>query len=304
MAFATQFLAATIRTATPLLFAGLGETLAEQAGIINVGLEGIMITGALGALLGSALGGVMSGFAVAALSGAVVATVFAVFATGLHADQIVTGTAITLAGFGLTGTVYRWTYGATGAALSIPTMHSVAVPGLSAIPVIGPALFDQPSVTYVGYLLVPFLWWWTYRTHAGLALRAVGQNPAAARAAGVSPRAVQYTATIVGGVLGGISGGILVLAQVGTFAEGMTAGRGFIAIAIVALGHWHPIGAALAALAFGAVSALQYVFQAMGWHVPYQLFLAVPYAATLIALATMRARRAPAMLGIVEKREV
>jgi simple sugar transport system permease protein len=303
VAFATQFLAATIRTATPLLFAGLGETLAEQAGIINVGLEGIMITGALGALLGSSVGGVMSGFIVAALSGAVVAAVFAVFATGLHADQIVTGTAITLAGFGLTGTVYRWTYGATGAALSIPTMHSVAVAGLSAIPVIGPALFDQPSVTYVGYLLVPLLWWWTYRTHAGLALRAVGQNPAAARAAGVSPRAVQYTATIVGGVLGGIAGGILVLAQVGTCAEGMTAGRGFIAIAIVALGHWHPIGAAVAALAFGAVSALQYVFQAMGWHIPYQLFLAVPYAATLIALATMRARRAPAMLGIQEKGE-
>jgi general nucleoside transport system permease protein len=301
VAFATQFLAATIRTATPLLFAGLGETLAEQSGIINVGLEGIMITGALGGLLGAALGGVMTGFLMAALSGAVLAAVFALFATGLRADQIVTGTAITLVGLGLTGTAYRWTYGATGAALSIPTMHPAAVPGLSAIPIVGPALFDQPSVTYVGYVLVPILWWWTYRTHAGLALRAVGQNPAAARAAGVSPRAVQYGATIVGGVLGGVAGGILVLAQVGTFAEGMTAGRGFIAIAIVALGHWDPLGAAIAALAFGAVSALQYVFQAMGWHAPYQLFLAVPYAATLIALATMGERRAPAMLGIRDK---
>jgi general nucleoside transport system permease protein len=295
--FATQFLAATIRTATPLLFAGLGETLAEQSGVINVGLEGIMIVGALGALLGAAFGGVVSGFAIAAISGAALAAVFAVFATGLRADQIVTGTAITLAGLGLTGTVYRWTYGATGAALSIPTMRPAAIPGLAAIPVVGPALFNQPSITYAGYLLVPAIWWWTYRTHAGLALRAVGQNPAAARAAGVSPRAVQYGATIVGGVLGGIAGGILVLAQVGTFAEGMTAGRGFIAIAIVALGHWHPIGAAVAALAFGAVSALQYVFQAMGWHAPYQLFLAVPYVATLIALATMGERRAPAMLG-------
>ncbi len=297
MSFATEFLAATIRTATPLLLAALGETLAEQAGVINVGLEGIMIVGALGALLGAGVGGVSGGFVVAALSGAAVAALFAVFASVMRADQIVTGTAITLFGLGLTGTVYRWLYGPTGTALSIPTMHPAALPGLSRIPVLGPALFDQPTVTYAAYLLVPILWWWMYRTHAGLALRAVGQNPEAARAAGISPRATQCTASIVGGALGGIAGGMLVLAQVGTFAEGMTAGRGFIAIAIVALGHWHPVGAAIAALAFGSVSALQYAFQAMGWHAPYQVFLAVPYAATLIALALMRRGQAPAALG-------
>jgi general nucleoside transport system permease protein len=300
MPFTTEFLAATIRTATPLLFAGLGETLAEQAGVINVGLEGIIITGALGGLLGATVGGVAGGFAVAAVSGAAVAALFAVFAAYLRADQIVTGTAITLLGLGLTGTVYRWTFGATGTALSIPTMRPFALPGLSSIPIIGQAVFAQPLVSYVAYLLVPAVWWWTYHTHGGLALRAVGQNPDAARAAGISSRRVQCLATIVGGMLGGIAGGTLVLAQVGTFAEGMSAGRGFIAIAIVALGHWHPLGAAAAALAFGAVSALQYVFQAMGWHTPYQLFLAVPYAATLIALALMGARgrqHAPAALG-------
>ena len=296
----TPFLAATIRTATPLLFAGLGETVAEQAGVINVGLEGIVITGALTGLLGAGYGGVAGGFLAAALSGVAIAALFALFATVLRADQIVTGTAITLLGLGLTGTAYRWIFGATGTALSIPTMHAAAIPGLSAIPILGSALFDQPPVTYLAYLLVPILWWWTYRTHGGLALRAVGQNPEAARTAGISPRRVQFGAILFEGMLGGIAGGTLVLAQVGTFAEGMSAGRGFIAIAIVALGHWHPVGAALAALAFGAVSALQFVFQAMGWNVPYQLFLAVPYAATLIALATMGARgrqRAPAALG-------
>jgi simple sugar transport system permease protein len=296
MRFATEFLAATIRTATPLLFAALGETLAEQAGVINVGLEGVMIVGALGALLGGNTG-VAGGFVSAAIVGAAVAALFALFAVAMRADQIVTGTAITLFGLGLTGTVYRWVYGPTGTALSIPTMHPFALPGLSRIPVLGPALFDQPPVTYAAYLLVPILWWWTYRTHAGLGLRVVGQNPEAARAAGIAPRAMQCAACIVGGVLGGIAGGTLVLAQVGTFAEGMTAGRGFIAIAIVALGHWHPVGAALAALAFGSVSALQYVFQAMGWHAPYQLFLAVPYVATLVALALMRRGQAPAGLG-------
>lgn len=295
----TAFAAATVRTATPLLFAALGETLVEQAGVINVGLEGVVIAGAFGALVGATAGGVGAGFAVAALSGAVMAAVFGVYAALWRADQIITGTAVTLFALGLTGTLYRWVYGAAGAALSIPTMHPMAIPGLSRVPLLGPALFDQPAVTYAGYLLVPILWWWTYRTHAGLALRAVGENPEAARVAGVSPRSVQFWAVIAGGVLGGVAGGVLVLAQVGTFAEGMSAGRGFIAIAIVALGRWNPLGAGVAALVFGAASALQFVFQAMGWPAPYQLFLAFPYVLTLAALATAgrRGRGSPAAMG-------
>jgi ABC-type uncharacterized transport system permease subunit len=297
---ATEFLAATIRTATPLLFLALGETLTERAGVINVGLEGIVIAGAFGGLVGAGAAGVGGGFVAAALAGATMAAVFALFATALRADQIITGTAITLFGLGLTGTLYRVVYGATGAALSIPTMRAVPIPGLADLPIVGPALFDQPPITYLGYLLVPILWWWTYRTHGGLALRAVGENPDAATAAGISAQRVQAGAIMLSGVLGGIAGGTLVLAQVGTFAEGMSAGRGFIAIAIVALGRWHPIGAAIGALGFGAVSALQYLFQALGWHAPYQLFLAVPYVVTLIALAMLGARdrpAAPAALG-------
>jgi simple sugar transport system permease protein len=137
-----------------------------------------------------------------------------------------------------------------------------------------------------------------YHTHAGLTLRATGENPEATEAAGRSPRSMQLYAVLFGGLLGGLSGGILVLAQAGTFAEGMSAGRGFIAIAIVVLGRWNPLGAALAAFIFGAASALQFFFQAMGWNVPYQLFLAFPYVLTLIALATARGRaRAPAALA-------
>ena len=295
---ATAFLAATVRTATPLVFAALGETLTEQSGVINVGLEGIIITGAFAALVGAGTGGVGGGFLAAALAGAGVAALFAAFAVWLRADQIITGTAITLFGLGLTGTLYQWIYGVTGAVLTIPTMHTAALPGLDRIPVFGPALFEQPLVTYVGYALVPLLWWWTYRTRNGLALRAVGENPEAARTAGISPKRVQFGAILMGGILGGVAGGTLVLAQVGTFAEGMSAGRGFIAIAIVALGRWHPIGAAIGAFVFGAASALQYLFQAMGWHAPYQLFLALPYVLTLLALAgAAGGRRAPAALG-------
>lgn len=294
----TAFLAATVRTATPLALAALGETIVEQAGVINIGLEGIIIGGAFASLVGAGAGGVGLGCVAAALAGAAIAALFALFAVRLRADQIITGTAITLLGLGLTGTLYRTLYGATGAALSIPTLGTVAVPGLARLPVVGAALFDQPVLTYVVYALVPALWWWTYRTHAGLALRAVGENPEAARAAGIAPARVQLWAILAGGVLGGVSGASLVLAQAGTFVEGMSAGRGFIAIAIVALGRWDPVGSAVGAVAFGAASAVEFLFQAMGWNAPYQLFLALPYVVTLIALALATGRGgAPAALA-------
>jgi general nucleoside transport system permease protein len=295
---ATQFLEAAVRTATPLALAALGETLAERAGVINVGLEGCLIAGCFGGLVVAGSAGAGAGLVAAAVAGAVVAAVFAACVVWLGTDQIITGTAMTMLGVGGTGALYRTLYGASGAALSAPTAGPVAVPGLSALPVVGPALFNQPVVAYVAMLLVPALWWWLYRTQAGLALRAVGESPEAARAAGIRVRRVQAGAVVAGGALGGLAGGTLVLAQVGTFAEGMSAGRGFVAIAIVVLGRWHPVGAAIGALVFGAATALQYLFQAMGWALPYQLFLTAPYLLTLMALAVAgRRARAPAALG-------
>jgi simple sugar transport system permease protein len=150
-------------------------------------------------------------------------------------------------------------------------------------------------------VLVPIVWWWMYRTHAGLALRAIGESPSAARAAGVRVDRVRWIAIAFGGAMGGLAGGTLVLAQAGTFAEGMSAGRGFIAIAIVVVGRWNPIGVAVAALLFGAASALQFLLQALGLALPYQLFLGLPYVLTLAALAGVAGRvRAPAGLAKVE----
>ena len=292
------FVAATIRTATPLALAALGELLVERAGMINVGLEGAILAGAFGSLVGATAGGVMWGYAGAAIGGGIVATVFALFVVWMKADQIITGTALTLLTVGATGTLYRVLYGNTGAALAAPTSAPVPVPGLSRIPIVGSALFTQPPITYVVYVLVPILAWWLHRTHAGLALRAIGERPEAADAAGVRVQRMRVLAVLVGGILGGLAGGTLVLAQAGTFVEGMSAGRGFIAIAIVVLGRWHPLGVALAALLFGAASALQFAFQAMGWHAPYQLFLVGPYLLTLAALAGATGRtRAPTALG-------
>ncbi len=292
------FLEGVVRTATPLAFAALGETITERSGVINIGLEGSIIAGALGSVIGATHGGVWYGFAFGAVCGCAMAAIFGVFAVVLRADQIISGTAVTLLGLGATGTLYRTIYGATGAALNTPTLDITAVPILSTIPVVGRALFAQPPITYVLYVLVPIVAWWMYRTHAGLGLRAIGENPAAAIAAGIRARRVQFLAVLFGGLLGGVSGATLVLAQAGTFVEGMSAGRGFIAIAIVVLGRWNPIGAVLAALVFGAASALQYFFQATGSNLPYQLFLAFPYVLTLVALAATRGRRsAPAALG-------
>ena len=292
------FLEGVVRTATPLALAALGETVTERSGVINIGLEGSIIAGALAAVVGAAHGGVWSGFTFGGISGAAVAAIFAFFAVILRADQVISGTAVTLLALGGTGTLYRLLYGSAGVALNTPTMSNTVVPLLSRIPLIGAPLFAQPSITYVLYVLIPIVTWWMYRTHAGLALRATGENPAAAIAAGIRARRVQFMAVLFGGVLGGISGATLVLAQAGTFVEGMSAGRGFIAIAIVVLGRWNPIGAALAALIFGAASALQYYFQAAGSNLPYQLFLAFPYVLTLVALAATRGRvSAPAALG-------
>ena len=291
-------LAATIRTATPLALAALGELLVERAGLINIGLEGAILAGAFGSLVGATAGGVLWGYAGGVVGGVLVAALFAFFVVWLKADQIITGTALTLLSVGATGTLYRELYGSSGAALGVPTSAPFSIPALARIPVVGAALFAQPPITYLVYALVPALAWWMRRTHAGLALRAIGEQPEAAEVAGVRVRRMRILAVLAGGVLGGLAGGTLVLAQAGTFAEGMSAGRGFIAIAIVVLGRWNPLGVALAAVAFGSASALQFAFQAMGWHAPYQLFLVAPYLLTLAGLAgTVGRVRAPAALG-------
>ena len=292
------FLAASIRTATPLAYAALGELVTERAGIINIGLEGAIIAGAFSSLVCAGAYGITAGFFGAATAGILISAVFALFVVTLRADQIITGTAISLLGLGVTGTLYRVLYGSSGAALHTPTIGPLQLPWLSAIPAIGPSVFAQPVVTYALYVIVPTLAWWLYRSGAGLALRAVGESPEAAIGAGIAPDRVRWGAILFGGAMGGFSGGTLVLAQVGTFAENMSAGRGFIAIAIVVLGRWTPVGVSGAALLFGAASALQFLSQVAGLDVPYQLSLAFPYVLTLVGLATVRGRaESPAALG-------
>jgi simple sugar transport system permease protein len=298
VALVESFLEAAVRVATPLLLAAMGETLAERGGVINLGIEGAMLTGALAAALGATEGGPWAGAVAAVAAGAVIGLLFGLVAVWAGANQIITGTAVTLGAIGLTGAVYRNAYGTNGVGLSLPTFHQLPIPLLETFPVLGRALFAQSLLTYFAYLAVPVVGWLLFRTRWGLALRACGEDPESAAAAGVSVRRVRLEAVVVGSGFAGLAGASLVLAQVGTFAEKMTAGRGFIAIAIVVLGGWRPVRIGLAALFFGGAMALQFVFQSLGSGIPYQAFLMLPYLLTLVVLAGAVGRtRAPAALG-------
>jgi len=186
-----------------------------------------------------------------------------------------------------------------GTALSLPTLSPLPIPLLSELPLVGRAFFAQAPTAYLAYLLAPALWYFLFRTEWGLELRAVGEEPRAAEAAGVRVRWARAAATLFGGALAGVAGAHLALAHAGTFSENMSAGRGFIAIAVVVLGRWNPLWVMGAALFFGGASAFQFFLQTLGFDLPYQLFLALPYLLTLAALAGWVGRsRAPASLAL------
>lgn len=287
------FLEAAVRTATPLLIASAGESVTERGGVINIGMEGCIIAGAYAAFaIGSSFPG--AGYPAGALAGLLLGVLLVLFSVTWRRDQIIVGTALTMLALGMTGTLFR-ARGTETALTFEPAV--VAIPLLSEIPLVGRALFAQPLVGYAAIVLVVAIWFFLRKTHAGLSIRAVGDAPEAARAAGVNVERVRAGAVMFGSVMGGIAGAALVLAQAGTFAENMSAGRGFLAIAIVALGRWKPIGVALASLVFGAAMALQFVVQSMGWSIRYELVLMIPYVLTLAALGAFGRGLAPAALG-------
>jgi ABC-type uncharacterized transport system permease subunit len=292
------FLESAVRGATPLAFAALGELIAERSGVINLGIEGAIALGAFTAFVVADALGPTAGLFAGGAAGAALSLVFALFVLRFRAQQIIAGTAITMLGLGLSATLHRTLGDPSTSQAHVETLTPVALPLLSSIPFVGSAFFDQSVVTYALYLVFPLIGLAMYRSAGGLALRAVGELPAAARASGYRPEVVQLIAIVVGGGLAGVAGATLVVVNTGTFTDGISSGRGFIAIAIVALGRWRPWGVALGALVFGAASALQFLTQALGWDAPYNLVLALPYVLTLVALAVFRGTRAaPAALG-------
>jgi simple sugar transport system permease protein len=287
--FADDLAAATARTATPLLLAALGETIAERSGVLNVGLEGTMLAGAFaGFLAGHASGDPLVGLAAAVAAGTAVAAAFAAIAVLGRVDQVVAGLFVNLLAAGMTALAFREifrdeVFAARSTAVRSVPFREVAFPVLDGVPVLG-AFLRQTPLTWAALALVPATAFVLTRTRAGLAVRAAGEAPGAAAAAGVRVLRVRFAACLAMGALAGAAGASLTLAQSDTFVEGMTAGRGFIALAIVIFGRWRPAYVLLAAVFFGGVSALQFRFQAIGLAIPHTVFLALPYVVTLACL--------------------
>ncbi|WP_448203044.1 ABC transporter permease [Azospirillum sp. sgz302134] len=294
-------LAAMLTAATPLLFAALGELVVEKSGVLNLGVEGMMLVGAVcGFAVTAQTGSSTAGFAVAALAGAGTAALFGVLTLLLLANQVATGLALTLFGVGLSALIGQGFVG-----IPIPDVPELSIPGLTDLPIIGKALFGQDVLVYLGLAMVPAVHWFLYGTRKGLILRAVGENHAAAHALGYKVVRIRFLAVLFGGAMSGVAGAYLSLDYTPMWAEGITAGRGWIALALVVFATWKPGRVLLGAWLFGGVTIAQLHVQGLGIDIPSQLLSMLPYLATVIVLVLIsrdvtRIRlNAPASLGKV-----
>jgi len=267
--------------ATPLLLAAIGEVVTEKAGVLNLGVEGMMLIGAVVAFAATSLSGSASvGILSAALAGAAMALLFAVLALTLLANQVATGLALTILGIGLSALIGKPFVGTP-----LPRLPQLSIPGLSDLPFVGPVLFGHDALVYFSVAAVFGLWWFLEKTRWGLILRAVGESHDSAHAIGYPVIAIRYGATVFGGALAGIAGAYLSLAYTPMWAENMTAGRGWIALALVVFATWRPFRTLAGAYIFGGVTIAQLHLQGHGFDVPSQFLSMLPYLATVLVLA-------------------
>ncbi|MFG6531360.1 MULTISPECIES: ABC transporter permease [unclassified Sulfitobacter] len=297
-----SFWTAAIRIASPLIFAALGELICERAGVLNLGIEGIMVVGAFAGWLTVYLGGgLWFGVAVAMLSGMAFGLVHGVLTVPFGLSQHVVGLGITLLATSLTYYCYRLALPEVTSPPKIEAFQPLEIPLLSDIPVIGPALFNQTPLTYLAFVLVLVVTLLLYRTPMGLALRAAGENPAAVEAQGLSVSAIRIGAVMVGSGLMAVGGAFLTMSAFNSFFFEMVNGRGWICIALVVFGSWKPGKTLLGAVLFAAFDALQIRVQQtpLGADIPYQIFLMAPYILSILALVVMSRRaQVPAALMV------
>lgn len=309
--FGVALFSAGLQLAMPTALAAVGESFSERAGVLNLGLEGIMLIGALASFLGAYHFGPVVGVLAGVAAGVALGAVKALLSVSLKTEQVINGIAVVLFAQGITAFVYEELFGTSAKGLQIAPLPNLRVPLLASIPGLGPILFDHNALFYVSILLILGVWALLYRTRFGLTVRAVGESPAAAEAAAVRVDLVRWLALLVCGAMAGLGGAVLVVGDINLFGLNVTAGRGWVAIALVIFGRWNPILVLAGAIAFGLADALQLRIQALGGginaRVPYELFQALPYLATLsiMATATIWSRRdvQPAALGIPYVRE-
>lgn len=282
--FFSDYLLASFHLAVPLAYASLGGLYSERSGVLNIALEGMLLTGAFtGAVTSFYSGNSSLGILFTVVIGSLVGFLHAFLCVNLRVNHLVSGLAINLLASGITSFLSRLVF-SVNSTQRLPEIQPIVVPGLSNIPLIGKLLFQQDILFYLLLLLITLTTYILFHTNFGLTLRAVGEYPQAADKAGISVNWVRYCAVIISGCLASLGGAYLSLVQVRFFAEGMSAGKGFIAIAALIFGRWHPQGTALACLLFGATEALQLRIQALGANIPYQFLLMLPYAIAIIAL--------------------
>ena len=295
------FITATLRIATPLIFAALGAVITEKSGVTNVGIEGIMIMGAFFAVVGTQVSGSpYLGIAFGALAGAVVALVHGFLSITLKADQVISGTAINILATAIPSLLLWMLFQRQGQSDTVPKItYSEGVKSfLMRIPLIGPFLADLNYFVLIAIILVILINFILNKTRWGLRLKAVGEHPEAADTLGISVVKMRYIAVIISGILAALGGVSLAIVSGNLYREGMINGRGFIAIAAMIFGNWNPVGALLASLLFGAAEALQIYGQALGLNIPSEVYYALPYILTMIAVTGfVKKSRAPKAIG-------
>jgi simple sugar transport system permease protein len=301
---AAALLAAAVRMAIPLTLAGLGETVSERSGIINIGVEAIMLFGAFFSFLvvfvtGNFVLGIFAGMA----GGAVISLIHGLLSLKCRADQTIAGLALNFLALGLTNFLFLQGFGRTTTLPSIAVVKPVAIPFLSRLPFIGPILFELDIFGYLCITAVILLCILFYKSEWGVSLHAVGEHPRAADTAGLPVERIRLMACLANGILGGLGGAYLTMAKLGFFIENVSAGRGYIALVTVILGRRNPAGVFLAALVIGAAEALQFRLQTSGVNIPSQVFTMFPYIMTvLVLLFSVGRSRDPAALGVPYER--
>jgi general nucleoside transport system permease protein len=280
MSFISDVSSGAVRSGTSVLYASLGEVIAERAGVINLGVEGCMLGGACaGYIIAYETGSPYLGVLAAAVIGGALALIHAFLAISRGANQLASGLALVFFGLGITAFIGRPYVGK-----KVEGLPNLPIPVLSDLPFVGPVFFDHDILTYLVFPLTPLLWWVLFRSRWGIHLRAVGESTEAAFAAGLNPKRIQYLAVVIGGAFAGVGGAQLSLAYTQTWVEGMTNGRGFIAVALVIFAMWSPLRALAGALLFGGAVAFQLQLQARGASVSQFLLDMIPYLLTLLVL--------------------
>ncbi len=298
LGFWTILLAGAVRLATPIVLAALGETLVERSGMVNLGVEGMMALGALMGVLGASEAGWAAGLALGAGAGGFLGLImgFAVLKGGVN--QIVAGIAIALLGVGLADYFFQLWQPSGRSAVVVPLVPTLRLPFLDRLPLLGEVLFAQSPLTYFAIAAVAVATWALKQTVPGLRIRAVGDDPEAANLRGIDVVSVRIATLVLGGALAGFGGATITVGYLGSFTDDVTSGRGYVAIAVVIIGRWSPVGAMLGALLFALFDSLALLAQSRTAGLPVEFYSSLPYAMTLLALVlTARARHAPRALG-------